>query len=508
MCHRHEGWLSSVAPHPTPPRPCAAHGAATLRRAPASASANLDGMRILFPSAEVAPFSKTGGLGDVAAALPRALARLGHEVLVVTPWYRSVPTDPAPYWIGDVQVPFDGGAEPVGVGTLERNGVRYAFVGHPDFSRPRLYGYPDDARRFARFSRAVPQVAERLGFAPHVLHAHDWHTGYLPLLLQRGWHLPKGFPGLPSVFTVHNVQYQGESEMNATLHWLRLGTDVAKGYLDHFGAANAMQAGVGYATRVTTVSPTYAQELQQPEYGFTLDGTFRAVAGKLVGILNGIDVEEWDPATDPHLPRPYSDYDLTGKQAAKEHLQQRFGLEERPLLGVVSRFAEQKGIDLVVQAAERLVAAGWGLVLLGTGDPRLEQAVAALAEGRPGAIAAVVGYDEALARSIYGGADALAVPSRFEPCGLSQMIAMRYGTVPLVRATGGLKDTVAHARTGFVFEHATPEGLLWAAGEALRAYGTPAWREMQLAGMRQDLSWEASARRYAALYKSVLPSYP
>lgn len=464
-------------------------------------------MRVLFASAEVAPFSKTGGLGDVAGALPRALARLGLEVLVVTPWYRSVPTDPAPYWIGDVEVPFDGGFEPVGVGTLERDGVRYAFVGHPDLSRPRLYGYPDDARRFARFSRAVPQVAARVGFAPDLLHANDWHTGYLPLLLARGWHLPPGFPHLPSVFTVHNAQHQGESEMAATLHWLRLGREAAHGYHDRFGAANALLAGVGAAERVTTVSPTYAQELQQPEYGFGLDGAFRAVAGKLVGILNGLDVNEWDPATDPHLAARYSAGDLAGKAANKRALARELGLDpERPLLGVVSRFAEQKGIDLLVAAAERLLAAGWGLALLGTGDPRLEAAVRALATERPRAVGAVVGFDEALAHRVYAGADALAVPSRFEPCGLSQMIAMRYGTLPVVRATGGLKDTVAHGRTGFVFEHATPEGLLWAAGEAARAYGTPAWREMQLAAMRQDLSWDASARRYAALYGSVLPS--
>src|SRR5690606_22039649 len=310
-----------------------------------------------------------------------------------------------------------------------------------DLSRPRLYGYPDDARRFARFSRAVRQVAARVGFAPDLLHANDWHTGYLPLLLARGWHLPPGFPHLPSVCTVHNAQHQGVSEMAASLHWLRLGREAAHGYLDRFGAANALLAGVGAAERVTTVSPTYAQELQQPEYGFGLDGAFRAVAGKLVGILNGLDVNEWDPATDPHLAARYSAGDLAGKAENKRALARELGLDpERPLLGVVSRFAEQKGIDLLVAAAERLLAAGWGLALLGTGDPRLEAAVRALATERPGAVGAVVGFDEALAHRVYAGADALAVPSRFEPCGLSQMIAMRYGTLPVVRATGGLKD--------------------------------------------------------------------
>lgn len=464
-------------------------------------------MRILFPTAEVAPYSKTGGLGDVAAALPRALARLGHEVLVVTPWYRSVRSEPAPYWIGDVQVPFDGGFEPVGVGTLEGNSVRFAFVGHPDFGRDQLYGYPDDVKRFARFARAVPQVAERLGFQPDVVHAHDWHTGYLPLLLERGWHLPEGFPYLPSVFTVHNVQFQGEADMADTLRWLRLGPEVANSYLHHFGAANALQAGVGFATRVTTVSPTYAEELQTAEYGFTLDGTFRSVAGKMVGILNGIDDQVWNPRTDPHIKQRYDQNDLSGKAQCKADLVNEFGLDpERPLLGVVSRFAEQKGIDLLLGAADRLVDMGWNLFLLGTGDPALEAQVQLLSSERPTRVGAVLGYDESLSHRVYAAADALAVPSRFEPCGLTQMIAMRYGALPVVRATGGLRDTVEHGRTGFLFQHATPEGLLWAAEEALRAFATPRWRDMQRAGMLLDLSWDSSARRYAELYGSVLPS--
>ncbi len=464
-------------------------------------------MRILFPTAEVAPYSKTGGLGDVAAALPRALARLGHDVLVVTPWYRSVRSEPAPYWIGDVQVPFDGGFEPVGVGTLEGNGVRFAFVGHPDFGRDQLYGYPDDVKRFARFARAVPQVAERLGFQPDVVHAHDWHTGYLPLLLERGWHLPEGFPYLPSIFTVHNVQFQGEADMADTLRWLRLGPEVANSYLHHFGAANALQAGVGFATRVTTVSPTYAEELQTAEYGFTLDGTFRSVAGKMVGILNGIDDQVWNPRTDPHIKQRYDQNNLSGKAECKADLVHEFGLDpERALLGVVSRFAEQKGIDLLLYAADRLVDMGWNLFLLGTGDPGLEAQVQVLSSERPTRVAAVLGYDESLSHRVYAAADALAVPSRFEPCGLTQMIAMRYGSLPVVRATGGLRDTVEHDRTGFLFQHATPEGLLWAAEEALRAFATPRWRDMQRAGMLLDLSWDSSARRYAELYGSVLPS--
>ena len=458
-------------------------------------------MRILFASSEVYPFSKTGGLGDVAGALPAALVALGHEVLVVTPWYATLGGGAAPLWIGDVSAPFAGGFEAVGVGTLERDGVRFAFVGHDDFRRDQPYGFDDDVRRFARFTRAVPQVAERVGFVPDVIHAHDWHTGYLPLIAAHGWHLPDGVPGAPTVFTVHNVQYQGVSDIGATLHWLRLSGDLADSYLNHFGSANAMQAGLGFADRVTTVSPTYAQEIQEPAYGYGLDGTFRHIADKLSGILNGIDVDVWDPATDPTLPATFDRDDLAGKARCKAALCARFGLPtDKPLLGVVSRLADQKGIDLFLDAAPDLLAQGWTVVVLGSGDAGLEARLRSLFATRAGEMAGVVGYDEELAHLIYAGADALAIPSRFEPCGLSQMIAMRYGTLPIARATGGLRDTIAHAQTGFLFEDADPLGVARGASEAIDCFGESAWTAMMRRAMAQDFSWSASARAYAELY--------
>ncbi len=461
-------------------------------------------MRALFATAEVRPFSQTGGLADVSGALPAALAALGHEVLVVTPWYQDLKAKTQPYWIGDVEVPFTGGFETVGIGTLERGGVRYAFVGHPSFWRDGLYGHPDDLERFARFTRAIPQVSARLGFLPDVVHVNDWHTALLPMVLERGWHLPAGFPRLPSLLTVHNAQFQGTGDIGEVLWWLRLPDDLSGSYLNHFGAANSLQAGLGFATRVTTVSPTYAQELGSPEYGFGLDGTFRSLAGKVSGILNGIDTESFDPATDPHIPRSYSARDLAGKDTCRRELRERLGLRgEQPLLGVVSRLADQKGIDLLLGAADRLLDQGWSLALLGTGDPDLEAGALSLATDRPGRVAAVIGYDDALARSIYAGADALAVPSRFEPCGLSQMIAMRYGTLPIVRATGGLADTVSHRRTGFVFAAASSDALARAAAEAIAAHGTPAWAAMQREAMRQDFSWSASAKSYEGLYRGI-----
>jgi len=454
----------------------------------------------LFVSSEVYPYSKTGGLGDVAGALPQALVRQGHEVLVISPWYKALKG--APLWIGDVPVPFDGGWSQVGVGTLERHGVRYAFVGHSEFQRDQLYGYPDDVKRFCLFSRAVPQVAERVGFYPDLVHANDWHSAYIPLLLQDGWHLPAGFPGLPCVFTIHNLQYQGVSELEATLYWLRLPASLKSSYLNHFGSANAMQGAIGLAEQVTTVSPSYAEEIQHKEYGYGLDGTLRHLNFKLRGILNGLDTAVWDPATDPSLPAPYSASDLSGKQHARQALCERFGLGGgRPILGLVSRLVEQKGLDLVLTALPQLLAQGWSLALLGSGEVWLEEALRQAAASHPGQVGAVIGYDEQLARLIYAGADALAVPSRFEPCGLSQMIAMRYGTIPIARATGGLKDTIIHDQDGFLFVHASPEGLLWATGQARRRYAEPGWEAMMMRAMSKDFSWPRSAQAYGEAYR-------
>lgn len=460
-------------------------------------------VNVLFVSSEVYPYSKTGGLGDVAGALPQALVQAGHEVLVVSPWYKTLKG--APLWIGDVSVPFDGGWSQVGVGTLERDGVRYAFVGHGAFQRDQLYGYSDDVWRFCLFSRAVPQVTERVEFRPDVVHTNDWHSAYLPLILRDGWHLPAGFPGLPSVFTIHNVQYQGVSELEATLYWLRLPASLKNSYLNHFGSANAMQGAIGFAEQVTTVSPSYAEEIQRPEYGYGLDGTLRHLSHKLRGILNGIDTEVWNPARDPHLPAPYSAGDLAGKQRAREVLSQRFRFSsERPILGVVARLVEQKGIDLVLAALPQLLAQGWNLVVLGTGEAWMEEGLRQAAAWHPGQVGAVIGYDEPLAHLIYAGADALAVPSRFEPCGLSQMIAMRYGTLPIARATGGLKDTIMHDQDGFLFAHANPEGLLWATGVARRRYAeVPQWEAMMKRAMRKDFSWARAAAAYGEVYQKA-----
>lgn len=463
------------------------------------------GVRVLHVGAEVAPFSKTGGLGDVLGALPAAQAALGLEVVVVSPWYARLGGDARPMWIGDVSVPYAGGEENVGVGTLERDGVRFVFVGHPDFSRPEAYGYDDDVRRFSRFCRAVPMAAARVGFVPDLVHAHDWHAGLLPVLLERGWHLPPGFAGRPSVATVHNVQYQGVAPLAHVLHWARLPLELIGSHLEHEEQANLLRAAVGFADLVTTVSPRYAEELTEPTYGFGLDTTFRALGRRLVGILNGLDTRVWDPGSDPHLAAAYNAGDVHGKGACRTALVRELGLEEDgPVLGVVSRLADQKGIDLLLRALPALVEQGWRLVLLGRGDAALERDAQAAAAAAPGRVAVRLAHDEALAHRIYAGSDALAVPSRFEPCGLAQMIAQRYGTLPLVRATGGLIDTVEHERDGFVFEAASASALTEAAALARTRWRTPAWDRMQARAMAHDRSWEASARAYLARYGEVM----
>ncbi len=466
-------------------------------------------MRILLASSEVFPFSKTGGLADVAGALPKALVDNGHEVLVVTPWYKTLkPSNGyAPLWIGDVSVPFAGGFESVGIGELQQDGVRYAFLGHDAFNRDSLYGFEDDTERFALFSRAIPQVAERVMFTPDVVHANDWHSAYLPMILKHGWHLPDAFVGLPSVFTVHNVQHQGVGDVEALTYAMRLPTELEPNYLKHFGTANAMQAGLGFADWVTTVSPTYAEELKTEAYGYGLDGTFRHISDKFSGILNGIDTDIWNPETDSLLEKQYGfETSKEAKEATKIVLCQDFGLSgfERPLMGVVSRLAEQKGLDIFLDAVAGLVEQGWNIMILGSGDAWMEAKIPELSSHFPSRVGYLIGYDEALAHKVYAGADSLAIPSRFEPCGLTQLIAMRYGTLPVARATGGLKDTIRHGETGFLFEHMTVEALLWAAQEAINLYSTESWQNMVHTAMQQDFSWKSSALAYEALYKKLI----
>lgn len=459
-------------------------------------------------ASEAAPFAKTGGLADVLASLPAALARLGNEVAVVLPRYRSVPlSGAAPVLTAAVQV----GARrfPVAVYETVRHGVRFLFVDCPPlYDRPGIYGehgrdYPDNHLRFALLNMAAITVARRL-FRPDVFHAHDWQGGLLPVYLGEHLAFDPTFAGVRCVFTIHNLGYHGVFPAS-TLPELGLSRSLLQPEgLEFFGQISFLKAGIVWSDAITTVSPTYAREIQTPEFGFRMDGLLRSRSYKLTGILNGIDYEEWNPRTDRNLPANYSAAELDGKRECKTALLAEMGLPEssRPLLGIVSRFADQKGMDVAMAAASAPGSPleNAALVVLGSGDPALETAFRDLAKASPSRVAVRIGYDEGLAHRIEAGADMFLMPSRYEPCGLNQIYSLRYGTPPIVHATGGLQDTV-DPETGFKFKELSPEQLTGAIWTALAAFeDRDEWTRRMRRGMAKDFSWDASALEYQKLY--------
>ncbi|CAM3953480.1 glycogen synthase [Deinococcus marmoris] len=456
-------------------------------------------MRVVHVASEVFPFSRSGGLGDVLGVLPEVLAGLGAQttpsmqVTVVSPWYGSLAGQPTELWRG-VLPELTSGPAPifeVRVGEIVRSGVQYLFIDLPEFDRPGLY-FDDDVHRFCLFGRTVLSVLHQIGVVSDVVHGHDWQSG----LVVAYAHLA----GLKTVFSVHNLQYQGRWNIEEAARWTglpqwTLGPDA----LEYHGDLNLMKAGLTFADAVTTVSPTYAQEITTPEYGEGLQGLLvrLTIEGRLSGILNGLDQERWNPRTDPDVPQFG---DPAGKAAATALLRQEFGLDDAPILGVVSRLADQKGIDLLIEALPELTQ-DWNVVVLGGGDPLLSAALSGWAQHPRVAFAG--GLNEPLAHRIYAGADIFAMPSRFEPCGLSQMISMRYGTLPVVRLTGGLVDTVP-ADIGFRFADATPQALSAACADARAEYDRPdAWHARMERAMALDFSWQGPAAQYMALYRRL-----
>lgn len=437
-------------------------------------------VRVLHVASEVFPFSRSGGLADVLGALPQAQGEQGLEVTVLSPWYRDL--------AGTPNLVLERGE--VHLGELRQGGVRYLFLGLPEFDRPGLYA-PDDVWRFAKLCRLALPALDALGVFFDVLHAHDWGAG--PLCY---WARERA---LPSLFTVHNLQYQGRWRGAEALPWTGLpdSTFTPQGVEFH-GDLNMLKAGLVYADAVSTVSPTYAREITTPQYGEGLEGVLRArmARGELHGILNGLDTARWDPRADP-LILPYGD--PAGKAANKEALRAELGLRGLPVLAAVTRLVEQKGIDLLLEALPS-VTRDWDVAVLGSGDPRLEAALQTW-DGR--GLRYFQGLDEALAHRLYAGADAYVMPSRFEPCGLSQMIALRYGTPPVVRDTGGLHDSVPRD-AGFLFGVPSARALMGALRAARAALGdSAAWEARVRRGMALDFSWAASARQYSALYERV-----
>lgn len=473
-------------------------------------------------ASEAVPYGKTGGLADVAAALPRALAALGHDVTLVLPRYRGAQVNDVPLDRFDVDMgghrydatAYEGAGAP---------GLRVVLIDHPAFfDRDGVYGvgshdYEDNPRRFAFLSLAALEFARRQGAPVDIVHAHDWPAGLVPVYLRTRYQDDEVLGGAATVFTVHNAAYQGLFSA-AWLPQLGLGWDLftTEG-LEYWLHVSFLKGGIAFSDIVTTVSRRYAQELQAAETAFGFDGVIRSRREDLHGIQNGIDVDVWNPATDPFLPAGYDASDLAGKLAARRRLLETFGLPDdptasRPVIAMVSRMVDQKGLDLIAAVAEDLPSLEATFVVMGEGEPWYEEMWQSLARRYPERVAVRIGFDESLSHLIEAGADIFMMPSHHEPCGLNQMYSLRYGTVPVVRATGGLADTVEDAdRTqdggnGFVFEDSTGAALVATLRRALTVLREePArWLALQQAGMSRDFSWHVSARAYVEAYEQAL----
>jgi starch synthase len=475
-------------------------------------------MKILFVASEGLPYSKTGGLADVIEGLPRALREMGHEIAVLLPRYRgnkasSVLVSSVTIALSN-QLRFPAFLEGKGV-----DGVRYFFVDDPEyFERAQLYGdrngdYPDNAERFAEFSRAAIEFVKRV-WLPDVIHCHDWQAALVPVLLRTQHANDPAVRSLPSVLTIHNLAYQGVFPRTA-LDSIGLPPQLfTMDTLEFYGRVNYLKGGLIYADYLTTVSRRYAREIQTPEYGAGLEGVIRNRGERLVGILNGVDYAIWSPEADSLIAQNYSVHNMAGKKMCKKDILALFKLPdeslERPLLGIISRFVDQKGFDLIAEIAERLVRENVSIIALGTGQPVYEKMLKAFAEKHQDKVAVKVGFDNALAHKIEAGADIFLMPSRFEPCGLNQIYSLRYGTVPVVRATGGLDDTVQNydgetaQGTGFKFEEYSGAQLLDAIRRALATFRDPKiWQIIQSNGMAKDFSWKTSAASYVTLYEAA-----
>ena len=463
-------------------------------------------------SSEVAPFAKTGGLADVVGSLPAVLRSCGEEVAVVLPRYGSIDLKTARRVWDHLPVYFGPDSYPVSIYQAPAEFPVYLVDCPPLFDRKGLYGesgldYPDNHIRFAVFCRAALGVARNL-FRTDIFHCHDWQTGLVPAYLRTMLATDPTFLGCRTLFTIHNLGYQGLFPKTA-LAEVGLDPSVYRpDGMEFFGRVSYIKAGIEFADALSTVSPTYAREIQTPELGFGLDARLRERANVLTGILNGVDYTEWSPQTDPHIPAHYSIENLGGKAVCKRKLLDEFGLPaeamDRPLLGVVSRFTRQKGTDILAEIAAQIVAEDVYLVALGTGDPEYEDFFVRMQAEHPGRIAAHIGFDEGMAHRIEAGADIFLMPSRYEPCGLNQIYSLHYGTVPVVRATGGLDDTIEEG-TGFKFADYSGQAFLEAIRAAVRAFADrEGWQEMMRRGMRQDFSWRTSAAAYSALYRRLL----
>ncbi|MHC5036394.1 MAG: glycogen synthase GlgA [Planctomycetota bacterium] len=482
-------------------------------------------MKIVFVTSEMVPFAKTGGLADVAGALPDQIRNRGHEVLSFLPYYQDVEAKGFP--VEDAGI---GLSIPLGDKTVAGRVLRLAgtpaggeilFIDlHRFFKREGLYqiegkDHPDNASRFIAFSRAVLDAVATRGFEPDLFHVNDWQSALVPVYLKT-LYASKGGGMAGSLLTLHNLGYQG---LFPKSEWPRTGLPKRHFQwqeLEFFGKINFLKGGIVFADAINTVSKTYAKEIQTETYGTGLDGVLRDRAADLFGVVNGIDTEVWNPETDPHLAGQYGPEDLSGKKRCKEALREEAGLGggEAPLIGMITRLAPQKGIDLVIENLDALIDLGVQLVLLGTGDPKIHRLLEKAEKDYPGRVRAFLTFDNALAHRIEAGADLFLMPSRYEPCGLNQLMSLRYGTVPIVRRTGGLTDTVVDATpealargeaTGFCFDAAKGPAMLEACFRAVEVYrDRTLWEGLLRTGMAQDWSWNRAAGEYIAIYERIL----
>jgi len=471
-------------------------------------------LKILFVASEAAPFVKTGGLGDVIGALPRALAKRGHELMVVLPKYSAIDSSAFRDTGRRVEVQLAGLLASAQVYVhVPAERLRYVFLANPYYDRKELYGEPgsdyrDNHKRFAILCAGALEAARQQGFEPDAVHAHDWQAALVPLIIKRGW------AGRPSplrartVFTIHNLAYQGIFPREA-MSDLGLPADLFNAdALEFYGQVSLIKAGLVFADKLTTVSPTYAKEIvESPQIGAGLEGLLRHRRADLTGIMNGVDYDRWSPQKDPLIEQRYTAQDTSGKTVCKASVQRELGLTvdaQAMLCGAIGQLAHQKGYDLLAQALPKMMERNLQLALLGTGDAALEHELTRLSEKYPGRISVQLRFDDRLAHRIEAGADVFLMPSRFEPCGLNQLYSLRYGTLPIVRAVGGLADSITEGPEGwgFRFDEESPAALLQAVERALALFQKPkAWAAAMERAMAQDHSWDRAAAQYEALYK-------
>ncbi len=480
-------------------------------------------LKILFASSEVTPFAKTGGLADVSCSLPQALEALGHEMVLVMPLYRSVKEGKHDLRKQEksLSVPFRGQSLETQVFAAKTGeNIPIYFIQREEFfDRSGLYGtsqgdYFDNPERFIFFSRSVLELVHSLGFQPDIIHCHDWQTGLIPAYFKSLYAQNPSLQKARTVFTIHNLAYQGVfpreimafSDLPSELFSMR--------GLEYYGKMNFMKGGIVFSDVITTVSGKYAKEIQTPEYGYGMEGVLGERSVDIYGILNGVDYTSWNPRTDPHIASNYDVRDLSGKKKCKEELIEIFklnGPDERPIIGVISRLADQKGFDILAEALDHLMKLGLYLVILGTGDARYEKQFTVLGKKYPDRLGVKIAFDNVLAHKIEAGSDMFLMPSKYEPCGLNQMYSLKYGTIPVVRATGGLEDTIkefdpeGQKGNGFKFKAYSSSELIKAVKRAIYIYKNKLlWKKLMANAMNEDFSWGKSAQKYEEIYKKAL----